>query len=55
MPGEKVKYINVTIIDNMVPELDKVFRVELYNPNGGGKKIQLIFLSVIHTDILQCV
>ncbi len=38
LPGERFKYINVTIIDNSVPELDKVFRVELYNPNGGGKK-----------------
>lgn len=38
LPGERFKYINVTIIDNLVPELDKVFRVELYNPNGGGKK-----------------
>ncbi|KAK9974393.1 hypothetical protein ABG768_022494 [Culter alburnus] len=35
LPGERFKYINVTIIDNLVPELDKVFRVELYNPNGG--------------------
>ncbi|XP_051546873.1 adhesion G-protein coupled receptor V1 isoform X1 [Myxocyprinus asiaticus] len=35
LPGERLKYINVTIIDNLVPELDKVFRVELYNPNGG--------------------
>ncbi|KAI2664431.1 Adhesion G-protein coupled receptor V1 [Labeo rohita] len=35
LPGERFKYINVTIIDNLVPELDKIFRVELYNPNGG--------------------
>ncbi|XP_017551078.2 adhesion G-protein coupled receptor V1 isoform X2 [Pygocentrus nattereri] len=35
LPGERLKYINVTIIDNSVPELDKVFRVELYNPEGG--------------------
>lgn len=38
LPGERIKYINVTIIDNSVPELDKVFRVELYNPQGGGKR-----------------
>ncbi|RXN21226.1 G- coupled receptor 98-like protein [Labeo rohita] len=36
LPGERFKYINVTIIDNLVPELDKIFRVELYNPNGGA-------------------
>lgn len=37
LPGERFKYISVTVIDNTVPELDKVFRVELYNPDGGGK------------------
>uniref|UniRef100_A0A8B9KIF9 Adhesion G protein-coupled receptor V1 n=1 Tax=Astyanax mexicanus TaxID=7994 RepID=A0A8B9KIF9_ASTMX len=35
LPGERLKYINVSIIDNAVPELDKVFRVELYNPERG--------------------
>ncbi|KAM3842448.1 adhesion G-protein coupled receptor V1-like, partial [Diretmus argenteus] len=35
VPGQRVKFITVTIIDNPVPELDKLFRVELYNPDGG--------------------
>ncbi|XP_055742122.1 adhesion G-protein coupled receptor V1 isoform X1 [Salvelinus fontinalis] len=35
LPGERFKYISVMVIDNPVPELDKVFRVELYNPDGG--------------------
>ncbi|XP_040899032.1 adhesion G-protein coupled receptor V1 [Toxotes jaculatrix] len=35
LPGERLKYITVTIIDNPVPELDKIFRVELYNADGG--------------------
>uniref|UniRef100_A0A673Z153 Adhesion G-protein coupled receptor V1 n=1 Tax=Salmo trutta TaxID=8032 RepID=A0A673Z153_SALTR len=35
LPGERFKYVSVTVIDNPVPELDKVFRVELYNPGGG--------------------
>ncbi|KAM8885173.1 adhesion G-protein coupled receptor V1 [Spinachia spinachia] len=35
LPGERLKFINVTIIDNPVPELDKIFRVELYNTEGG--------------------
>nr|XP_029492889.1 adhesion G-protein coupled receptor V1-like [Oncorhynchus nerka] len=35
LPGERFKYISVVVIDNPVPELDKVFRVELYNPDGG--------------------
>lgn len=37
LPGERFKFIPVTIVDNNVPELDKVFRVELYNPDGGGQ------------------
>lgn len=36
LPGERLKFITVTIIDNPVPELDKIFRVELYNADGGG-------------------
>ncbi|KAM6930325.1 adhesion G-protein coupled receptor V1 [Xenentodon cancila] len=35
LQGERVKFINVTIVDNPVPELDKIFRVELYNAGGG--------------------
>ncbi|XP_062310079.1 adhesion G-protein coupled receptor V1 [Osmerus eperlanus] len=34
-PGERLKNISVTIVDNPVPELDKQFRLELYNPDGG--------------------
>ncbi|KAJ8414918.1 hypothetical protein AAFF_G00024410 [Aldrovandia affinis] len=35
LPGERHKYISVNIIDDPVPELDKLFRLELYNPDGG--------------------
>ncbi|MED6250420.1 Adhesion G-protein coupled receptor V1 [Ataeniobius toweri] len=35
LPGDRFKFINVTIVDNPVPELEKVFRVELYNADGG--------------------
>uniref|UniRef100_A0A8C9WGZ3 Adhesion G-protein coupled receptor V1 n=1 Tax=Scleropages formosus TaxID=113540 RepID=A0A8C9WGZ3_SCLFO len=35
LPGERCKSISVSIVDNSVPELEKVFRVELYNPEGG--------------------
>uniref|UniRef100_A0A3B4V3U8 Adhesion G-protein coupled receptor V1 n=1 Tax=Seriola dumerili TaxID=41447 RepID=A0A3B4V3U8_SERDU len=35
LPGERLKFITVTIIDNPVPELDKMFRVELFNADGG--------------------
>ncbi|XP_062238571.1 adhesion G-protein coupled receptor V1 [Platichthys flesus] len=35
LPGERLKFISVTIVDNPVPELDKIFRVELYNADAG--------------------
>ncbi|NXH80376.1 GPR98 protein, partial [Edolisoma coerulescens] len=34
-PGERYKYITVNITDNSVPELEKTFKVELLNPEGG--------------------
>lgn len=40
LPGERLKFITVTIIDNPVPELDKIFRVELYNTDGGGEEFE---------------
>lgn len=35
--GERYKYIFVNITDNSVPELEKSFKVELLNLDGGGK------------------
>lgn len=40
LPGERLKFITVTIIDNPVPELDKIFRVELYDTDGGGETFE---------------
>ncbi|XP_032062639.1 adhesion G-protein coupled receptor V1 [Aythya fuligula] len=34
-PGERYKYITVNITDNTIPELEKTFKVELLNPEGG--------------------
>uniref|UniRef100_A0A3P8TGE6 Adhesion G-protein coupled receptor V1 n=1 Tax=Amphiprion percula TaxID=161767 RepID=A0A3P8TGE6_AMPPE len=34
-PKDRLQFINVTIVDNPVPELEKIFRVELYNADGG--------------------
>ncbi|NXK95299.1 GPR98 protein, partial [Formicarius rufipectus] len=34
-PGERYKYITVNITDNSIPELQKTFKVELLNPEGG--------------------
>lgn len=38
-PGERYKYISVNITDNSVPELEKSFKVELLNLEGGGKLV----------------
>ncbi|KAM4746526.1 adhesion G-protein coupled receptor V1 isoform 2-T2 [Anableps anableps] len=35
LPGDRLRFISVTIVDNLVPELEKDFRVELYNADGG--------------------
>ncbi|XP_020439748.2 adhesion G-protein coupled receptor V1 isoform X8 [Corvus cornix cornix] len=35
-PGERYKYITVNITDNSIPELEKTFKVELLNPEGGA-------------------
>ncbi|XP_019589799.2 adhesion G-protein coupled receptor V1 [Rhinolophus sinicus] len=34
-PGERYKYISVNITDNSIPELEKSFKAELLNPEGG--------------------
>ncbi|XP_076995276.1 adhesion G-protein coupled receptor V1 [Tamandua tetradactyla] len=34
-PGERYKYISINITDNSIPELDKSFKVELLNSEGG--------------------
>lgn len=41
LPGERLKFITVTIVDNPVPELDKIFRVELYDTDGGGENVEV--------------
>lgn len=46
LPGERLKFITVTIIDNPVPELDKIFRVELYNADGGGEKFTIMMVKL---------
>lgn len=47
LPGERLKFITVTIVDNPVPELDKIFRVELYNADGGGEKFESKIMMVL--------
>ncbi|XP_075895105.1 adhesion G-protein coupled receptor V1 isoform X2 [Nelusetta ayraudi] len=34
LPGERLKFITVTIVDNPVPELEKIFRVELFGTDA---------------------
>lgn len=39
LPGERFKFITVTIVDNPVPELEKIFRVELFTADAAGEKL----------------
>lgn len=58
LPGERLKFITITVIDNPVPELAKIFRVELYNADGGGEKMEpkiiilLCFVVLIRSLLL---
>lgn len=38
LPGERLKFITVTIVDNPVPELEKIFRVELFTTDAAGEE-----------------
>lgn len=40
LPGQRLKFVTVTIRDNPVPELEKIFRVELYDTDGGGETFE---------------
>ncbi|KAI1900416.1 hypothetical protein AGOR_G00049720 [Albula goreensis] len=44
-PGERHKYISVIIKDDSVAELDKVFRVELFNPDEAFKNVDQLIRS----------
>lgn len=45
LPGERLKFINVSIVDNPVPELDKIFRVELYSTDDRGENYKSILIN----------
>lgn len=47
LPGERLKFITVTIVDNPVPELDKIFRVELFDTDGGGENVLSKLMMVV--------
>lgn len=55
LPGERLKFITVTIIDNPVPELEKIFRVELYNADRNGKKLETKFMMEKHRRLFLLV
>lgn len=40
LPGERLKFITVTIVDNPVPELEKIFRVELFTTDAAGEEFR---------------
>ncbi|KAB0406077.1 hypothetical protein E2I00_004999, partial [Balaenoptera physalus] len=56
-PGERFKYISVNITDNSIPELEKSFKVELLNLEGGGKtqKCQIFTctLTIVVVDSIK--
>ncbi len=50
--GERVGLITVTINDNLIPESDKQFQVQLLNP-GGGASVgigSIINITIKHSD-----
>lgn len=53
LPGERLKFINVTIVDNPVPELEKIFRVELYSIDNRGKISKSVFNLLKYESVLQ--
>lgn len=55
LPGERLKFITVTIVDNPVPELDKIFRVELFNTDGGGENVQSKLMMVVVSLLIHFV
>ena len=42
-PGSRNSTVNITIIDNNISELEKTFRVELFNAEGGGRSSSILF------------
>ena len=42
-PGSRGSTINITIMDDNFPDLQKTFSVELFNPEGGGKLVKVAF------------
>lgn len=51
LPGERLKFITVSISDNPVPELEKIFRVELYDIDGGGETFALNLKSLNQVQV----
>ena len=39
--GELHTSINISLLDNDQPELNKTFRVQLYDPTQGGKELYI--------------
>ena len=43
--GSRSAIVNITIVDDNDPELSKTFKVELFNPEGGGKLNQCLLVA----------
>lgn len=54
LPGERLKFITLTIVDNPVPELEKIFRVELFTTDVAGEEYgpkSWNFSCIIRSDL----
>lgn len=49
-PGETVKYVNVALVNDVVPEPSKSFRITLSNPTGGSVLGTPVIAAVTLTD-----
>lgn len=45
----------MTVVDNPVPELDKIFRVELYDPEGGGENVEFKTTNVSRVSVFSSI
>lgn len=43
---QRFAYIDISVLDNGIPELSKTFQVELSNPTGGGECRFILFRAV---------
>lgn len=50
--GDRFKVINIIIVDNDIPEDQKTFRIDLFNPQGGAELgiASSVTVVIMHSD-----